>query len=63
MDISHALATLYHPYTHEPAALTEYLKHKLQVQCAKCQSHSHIAQVKQDVPLEHNMCAICKRVN
>ena len=34
-DISHTLTTLYHPYAHEPSALTEYLKCKLQVQCAK----------------------------
>ena len=53
-DISHALATLYHPYAHEPVALTEYLKHKLRVQHAKRQSHSHPAHVKQNVPLERN---------
>ena len=53
-DISHTLATLYHPYTHKPAALTKYLKHKLQVQRAKHQSHSHPAHVEQNVPLEHN---------
>ena len=54
-DISRALATLYHPYAHEPSALTEYLKRKLQVQRAKCQSRSHPAHVKQNVPLERNM--------
>ena len=53
-DISHALTTLYHPYTHEPAVLTEYLKCKLQVQCAKHQSHSHPAQVELNVSLECN---------
>ena len=56
-DISHALTTLYHPYTHEPLALTEYLKRKLQVQRAKRRSHSHPAQVEQNVPLEHNTLA------
>ena len=54
-DISHALTTLYHPYTHKPSALTEYLKRKLQVQRAKCRSRSHPAHVEQNVPLEHNI--------
>ena len=54
-DISHALATLYHPYAHEPSALTEYLERKLQVQRAKCQSRSHPAHIKQNIPLEHNI--------
>ena len=53
-DISHTLATLYHPNAHEPAALTEYLKRKLQVQRAKCRSRSHPAHIEQNVPLEHN---------
>ena len=54
-DISHTLATLYHPYAHKPVALTEYLKCKLQVQCAKRWSCSHPAQVEPSVPLEHNI--------
>ena len=54
-DISHALATLYHPYTTNPSALTEYLKRKLQVQRAKRRSRSHTAQVEPDVPLERNI--------
>ena len=53
-DISHALATLYHPYTTNPSALTEYLKRKLQVQRAKRRSRSHPAQVEPNVPLERN---------
>ena len=53
-DISHAFMTLYHTYAHEPTALTEYLKCKLQVQCAKQQSHSHSTQVELNVLLEHN---------
>ena len=31
------------------------MKRKLQVQHAKCQSCSHTAHVKQNVPLEHNI--------
>ena len=54
-DISHALATLYHPYTQSPTALTEYLKRKLQVQRAKRRSHSHPAQVEPNTPLERNI--------
>ena len=54
-EISHALATLYHPYAQSPSALTEYLKRKLQVQCAKRRSRSHPAQVEQNVPLERNI--------
>ena len=54
-DISHALTTLYHPYAHDPSALTEYLKRKLQVQHAKRRSRSHPAQVEQNVPLERNI--------
>ena len=53
-DISHALATLYHPYAQSPSALTEYLKRKLQVQRAKRRSRSHPAQVEPNVPLERN---------
>ena len=53
-DISHALITTYHPYTHEPSALTKYLKQKLRAQHAKWLSHSHLAQVKPSVPLERN---------
>ena len=54
-NISHALATLYHPYANEPAALTEYLKRKLQVQRAKHRSHSHPAHIEQSVPLGRNI--------
>ena len=53
-DISHAFITTYHPYCHSPSALTEYLKQKLWHQQAKCLSHSPPAQVKQNIPLEHN---------
>ena len=53
-DISHALATTYHPYCHSPGALTEYLKEKLHQQQAKRLSRSLPAQVKQNVSLEHN---------
>ena len=54
-DISHALATLYHPYAQSPSALTEYLKRKLQAQRAKRRSRSHQAQVEPDAPLERNI--------
>ena len=54
-DISHALVTMYHPYAHKPNALTKYLKQKLHLQCAKCLSRSHLAQVKQSIPLKHNI--------
>ena len=53
-DISHAFTTTYHPYCHSPSALTEYLKHKLHHQRAKCLGRSPSAQVEQNVPLEHN---------
>ena len=53
-EISHALATLYHPYYPEPSALTEYLKQKLRKQWAKHLSRSHPAQVKQNIQPEHN---------
>ena len=46
---------MYHPYTHEPSALTEYLKQKLHLQRAKHLSRSHLAQVKQSVPLKRNI--------
>ena len=59
-DISHTLATLYHPYAHEPLALTEYLKRKLQVQHAKRRSHSHPAQVEPNVPLECNTSCLVR---
>ena len=39
-DISHALVTMYHPYSHEPSALTKYLKQKLHLQHAKHLSRS-----------------------
>ena len=54
-DISHALATTYHPYCHSPGALTEYLKDKLCRQRAKRLSCSLSAQVKPNVPLERNI--------
>ena len=53
-DISHTLVTTYHPYSHSPSALTEYLKQKLCQQQAKRLSHSHPALVKPDIPLECN---------
>ena len=53
-DISHALITTYHLYSHSPSALTEYLKQKLRIQRAKCLGRSPSAQVKQDIPLECN---------
>ena len=53
-DISHALATMYHPYCHSPGALTEYLKEKLRQQRAKHLSCSISAQVEQNIPLECN---------
>ena len=54
-DSSHTLITTYHPYAHKPSALTKYLKQKLHLQCAKHLSHSHLAQVEQNVPLERNI--------
>ena len=54
-DISHAPITVYHPYCHSPSALTEYLKQKLRHQRAKRLGRSLPAQVKQNVPLEHNI--------
>ena len=53
-DISHALATTYHPYCQSPSALTEYLKQKLHHQRAKCLGCSPTAQVEQSVQLECN---------
>ena len=44
----------YHPYTHSPSALTEYLRWKLRQQWAKRLSCSHSTQVEQDVPIKHN---------
>ena len=46
--------TTYHPYTHSPSVLTEYLRHKLHSQQAKCLSRSPPVQVEQNVPLECN---------
>ena len=46
--------TTYH-YTHSPSALTEYLRHKLCFQQAKCLSHSLLVQVEQNIPLKHNI--------
>ena len=46
---------MYHPYAHEPSALTKYLKQKLRLQHAKHLSCSHSAQVEQSVPLERNI--------
>ena len=53
-DISHALVTTYHPYSHSPSALTEYLKHKLRSQRAKRLGRSLPAQVEPNVQLERN---------
>ena len=53
-DISHTLVTTYHPYCHNPSALTEYLKQKLRLQWAKRLGHSLPAQVEQSVQLERN---------
>ena len=50
-DISHALATLYHPYAHKPSALTEYLKQKLREQHVKWDP----TQVKLNLLPEHNI--------
>ena len=49
-------STTYHPYTQNLSALTEYLRQKLCLQCAKCLSRSHPTQVEQNVPLERNTC-------
>ena len=46
--------TMYHPYTHSPSALTEYLRHKLHSQQAKRLSCSLMVQAEQNIPLEHN---------
>ena len=46
--------TTYHPYTHSPSALTEYLRHKLHSQRAKHLSCSLTVQAKQNIPLECN---------
>ena len=54
-DISHALATTYHPYCHSPGALTEYLKEKLHWQQAKRLSCSLPTQVELNVPLGRNI--------
>ena len=54
-EISHALVTMYHPYCHNPSALTEYLKQKLRRQRAKCLGRSLPAQVEQNIPLERNI--------
>ena len=58
LDISHALVITYHPYAHEPSALTEYLKQKLRSQRAKHLSRSHSAPVKPNIPLGHNTICI-----
>ena len=62
-DISHALITTYHPYCHNPSALTEYLKQKLHHQQAKRLGRSPSTQVEQHVPLEcsniHAQFQIC----
>ena len=47
-------STTYHPYAQSPSALTKYLKQKLRLQCTKCLSCSHSAQVEQSVPLKCN---------
>ena len=54
-DISHALVTTYHPYSHSPSALTEYLKQKLHSQQAKRLGRSLPTQVESSVQLERNI--------
>ena len=61
-DISHALVTTYHPYCHNPGALTEYLKQKLRLQWAKRLGRSLPAQVKPSVQLERNSWGVVERV-
>ena len=60
---------MYHPYCHNPSALTEYLKQKLRLQRAKRLGHSLPAQVEQSVQLERNrkattksLCALCMKL-
>ena len=53
-DISHALVTTYHPYSHSPSELTEYLKRKLHSQRAKRLGRSPPTQVESNVQLERN---------
>ena len=48
---------MYHPYYHNPSALTEYLKQKLWLQRAKRLGRSLPAQVEQSVQLERNTYA------
>ena len=45
---------MYHPYSHSPSALTEYLKQKLRSQRAKRLGHSLPAQVEPNVQPERN---------
>ena len=45
---------MYHPYCHNPSALTEYLKQKLRLQRAKRLGRSLPAQVEQSIQLERN---------
>ena len=45
---------MYHPYSHSPSALTEYLKHRLRLQRAKRLGRSPTAQVEPTVQLERN---------
>ena len=47
--------TTYHPYCHNPSALTEYLKQKLRLQRAKRLGCSLPAQVEPSVQLERNI--------
>ena len=54
-DISHALVTTYHPYSHSPSALTEYLKQKLHSQRAKRLGRSLPAQVEPNIQPERNI--------
>ena len=46
---------MYHPYCHNPSALTEYLKRKLRAQWAKQSGRSLPAQVEPNVQLERNI--------
>ena len=54
-DISHTLVITYHPYSHSPSALTEYLKQRLRLQRAKRQGRSLSAQVELNVQPERNI--------
>ena len=54
-ESSHALVTTYHPYYHNPSALTEYLKQKLRAQRAKRLGRSLPTQVESNIQPERNI--------